>query len=170
MPDTSVSGKRLVMAFDFGSKRHGVATGNELTGTATPLQVITAKEGVPVWAQLDVLVQQWQPDIFLVGLPLEEDLGWNDLSLRARKLAKRLFGRYGKTCYGMDERGSTRAAKAIVRQQGHRGNYREDPVDSLAAAIILESWLALSHTAADNQAAMRFLQPLAGPEARKQPY
>ncbi|WP_416885160.1 Holliday junction resolvase RuvX [Marinospirillum sp.] len=134
---------RRIMAFDFGTKRHGIALGNELTASVTPLMALPAQDGIPAWQLLDQLVAEWQPDCFVMGLPLEEDGRDTPLSLRARKMAKRLFGRYGQACFSIDERGTTRAAKAIVREQGHRGNYREDPVDSLAAALLLETWLQL---------------------------
>ncbi|SFX39200.1 Holliday junction resolvase RuvX [Marinospirillum alkaliphilum] len=160
MPDPVA---RRVMAFDFGSKRHGVAMGNELTRTANPLGVIPAKDGIPSWELLDALIREWQPDLFVVGLPLAEDGSETPLSQRARKFARRLFGRYGKACYGMDEHGTTRMAKAVVKQQGHRGNYREDPVDSLAAAMILEGWLALEPSTASP-----FLQSIAGPDFVRQ--
>ena len=153
-----------VMAFDYGTLRHGIAVGNDLTATATPLTALPAKDGVPAWALLDELVSTWQPDVFLVGLPLEADLSYNTLSQRARKLARRLFGRYGKPCYAMNERGSTREAKVRAQTLGHRGNYREDPVDSLAAAIILETWLALRQASDVSPEQQRFLQPLAGPQ------
>lgn len=164
-PATATKTKpRLIMAFDFGSKRHGVAMGNELTATATPLTEIPAQDGIPAWQLLDQLVAEWQPDIFVVGLPLAEDLSETPLSLRARKFARRLFGRYGKACYGMNERGSTRQAKALVNEHGkHQGNYRQDPVDKLAAAVILESWLQLS----TQQANPYTQQQIAGPDYSK---
>ncbi len=161
MPE--VTAARVIMAFDFGSKRHGVALGNEFTATANPLDVIPARDGIPAWELLDRLVKDWQPDAFLVGLPLDEQGLATPLSQRATKFAKRLFGRYGKSCYGMNERGTTRAAKRLVKQAGHQGNYREDPVDSLAAAFILQAWLDL----ALHQPESHFLQPLAGPQIQK---
>lgn len=152
---------RLVMGFDFGSKRHGLALGNELTQTVTPLTEVPARDGIPSWEILDRLVQEWQPDIFVVGLPLDENLEATPLSLRAAKFAKRLFGRYGKACYGMNERGSTKIAKRLVKETGkHKGNFSQDPVDKLAAAVILEGWLNLS---ADSH----YLEPIAGPNFNK---
>ena len=155
----NITKPRLIMAFDFGSKRHGAALGNELTRTVNPLTEIPAKEGIPAWEILDSLIKEWQPDAFVVGLPLDEALEETPLSQRARKFAKRLFGRYGKTCYGMNERGSTRTAKEIVKRQGgHKGNFREDPVDRLAAAVILEEWLQL-----DPKGDSVYLKQIAGP-------
>lgn len=159
-PVIAASKPRLIMAFDFGSKRHGAALGNELTRTVNPLTEIPAKDGIPAWQILDALVKEWQPDVFVVGLPLDEQLDETPLSLRARKFARRLFGRYGKACYGMNERGSTRIAKAIVKQQGgHKGNFREDPVDRLAAAVILDEWLQLNPNG-DSV----YLKQIAGPD------
>lgn len=164
MPDAAKP--RILLAFDFGEKRHGVALGNELTLTANPLDVIPAKDGIPAWPLLDSLIATWQPDAFLVGLPLNEDASPTPLSQRATKFAKRLFGRYGKSCYGMDERGTTQAAKRLVKKTGHQGNYRLDPVDSLAAAFILQAWLDLAQAPEQAGAAAGFLEPIAGPQVR----
>lgn len=150
---------RVILAFDFGTKRHGLALGNELTQTVTPLKEIPANNGIPAWQILDALVAEWQPDAFLVGLPLDENLEPTQLSQRATKLGKRLFGRYGKACYGMNERGSTKQAKKLVKLEGkHQGNFSKQPVDSLAAAVILEDWLHLCPNSNSP-----FLQQLAGP-------
>jgi len=62
-----------VLAFDFGTKRIGVACGQSLTGTAQPLDIIPARDGVPDWAALEALVARWQPDVFVVGLPYNMD-------------------------------------------------------------------------------------------------
>lgn len=154
---------RMLMGFDFGTKRHGVALGNELTQTVTPLTEIPARDGIPAWQILNALIEEWQPDAFVVGLPLDENLAGTELSQRATKLAKRLFGRYGKPCYGMNERGSTKQAKKLVRLEGgHQGNFSKQPVDSLAAAVILEDWLNLCP---DSNSP--YLQQLAGPHAKK---
>ncbi len=161
MPNTAKP--RLIMAFDFGSKRHGAALGNELTRTVNPLTEIPAKDGIPAWEILDKLIKEWQPDAFVVGLPLDEDLAETPLSLRARKFARRLFGRYGKACYGMNERGSTRVAKEIVKRQGgHKGNFSQDPVDRLAAAVILDEWLQLNP-----KGDSVYLKQIAGPNYSK---
>ncbi|MEA3251407.1 MAG: Holliday junction resolvase RuvX [Pseudomonadota bacterium] len=135
-------GERLVLAFDFGTRRIGVAVGNELIRRATALDPLPARDGIPDWNVVTRLVEEWQPDLFVVGLPLNMDDSESDMSRRARKFGKRLYGRYGTPCEMADERGSTREAKAIARGLGHRGNYREESVDGLAAQLILESWFA----------------------------
>ncbi|WP_084004704.1 Holliday junction resolvase RuvX [Terasakiispira papahanaumokuakeensis] len=150
---------RVVLAFDFGSRRIGVAVGNELTESARPLSPLPARDGIPQWPQLEALLKEWAPDLLIVGLPLNMDGTDSPMSLRARKFAKRLFGRFGLPCGLVDERGSTREAKTIARGQGHQGNYREDSVDGLAASLILESWL---HTPSS-------LYAVLGPDTPAQP-
>lgn len=135
-------GQRLVLAFDFGTRRIGVAVGNELLKSARELTPFPARDGIPDWGQLSRLVDEWQPDLFVVGLPLNMDGSETAMSTRARKFANRLHGRFGKPCTLVDERGTTREAKQIAHEAGHRGNYREDSVDGIAAVLILEGWFA----------------------------
>lgn len=136
------AGQRLVLAFDFGTRRIGVAVGNEMLGSATALAPLPARDGIPDWQQIAVLLEEWQPDLLVVGLPLNMDGTESDMSRRARKFGNRLHGRFGKPVEVFDERGSTRAAKRIARDAGHRGNYRDDGVDGIAAQLILESFFA----------------------------
>lgn len=138
------AGQRLILAFDFGTRRIGVAVGNELLASASALDPLPARDGIPDWNVVTRLVEEWRPDLFVVGLPLNMDGSESEMSLRARKFGKRLYGRYGKPCEMVDERGSTSEAKTIAREAGHRGNYREEGVDGLAAQLILEGWFARS--------------------------
>ena len=126
------------LCFDFGDRQIGVAVGQTLTSTATPLTVLKARDGQPDWAQIGELMATWKPALILVGLPLNMDGTESELCSRARKFARRLYGRFGTKTLMVDERLTTRAAK---ERGGHRENYRREPVDNLAAQIILESWL-----------------------------
>lgn len=126
-----------VLGFDFGTKRIGVAFGQTLTGTATALAPIAAKDGIPDWQAVDKLMLKWQPDAFLVGLPYNMDDSESELLVRARKFGNRLNGRYHKPCYGMDERLSTFEA----RGQLLRGESAAQ-LDSLAAQLVLEAWFS----------------------------
>ena len=135
-------GQRLILAFDFGTRRIGVAVGNELLHSARELPPLTARDGIPDWHLVTRLIEEWQPDLFVVGLPLNMDGTESLMSTRARKFGNRLHGRYEKPCEMVDERGSTREAKQIARAAGHRGNYREESVDGIAAVLILEGWFA----------------------------
>ncbi|NVK37146.1 MAG: Holliday junction resolvase RuvX [Gammaproteobacteria bacterium] len=138
---TAVSNKyQSIMAFDFGTKRIGIAMGQRVTESANGIGCINARDGIPNWEQLDQLVKEWQPDAFVVGLPINMDGTPSEMSRRANKFSNRLNARYGKPNFTIDERLSTFAAKEEAKSQGHKGHYKSDPVDALAAQFILESW------------------------------
>lgn len=136
------AGQRLILAFDYGTRRIGVAVGNELLHSARELTPLTARDGIPDWNVVTHLLNEWQPDLLVVGLPLNMDGSESEMSTRARKFGNRLHGRFGKPCEMVDERGTTREAKTIAREAGHKGNYRQDSVDGIAAILILEGWFA----------------------------
>lgn len=129
------------MAFDYGLRQIGVAVGNRLLGTTRPLTVLSARDGVPDWSALQALVAEWQPDVLVVGDPLNMDGSDSELSARAGKFARRLHGRLGLPVAMADERLSSFEAKERQRELGHRGNYKAQPVDAYAAELILQTWL-----------------------------
>ncbi len=131
---------RLLLAFDYGTRQIGVAVGQAVTGQARELCVLKARDGVPDWAQIGRLLHEWQPDALVVGLPLNMDGTASEMSQRAEKFARRLHGRFGLPVHTHDERLTTFEAKGQRQQQG--GDYRRHPVDALAAALLLEGWLA----------------------------
>lgn len=133
---------RAVMAFDFGLRQIGVATGNCLLGTTTPLAILKAKDGSPEWRIVENLVAEWRPDLLVVGDPLHMDGSASDLSAQAARFARRLHGRLGLEVVMVDERLSSFEAKQESRERGHRGDFKRQPVDSLAAELILRTWLA----------------------------
>lgn len=130
-----------IMAFDFGLRQIGVAVGNTRLGTSQALTVLPAREGVPEWQQLEAVVNEWQPGLLVVGEPLNMDGTDSELGRLARKFANRLHGRLGLPVKMVDERLSSFEAKQSAREAGHRGDYKARPVDSLAAEIILRSYL-----------------------------
>jgi len=133
------------LCFDFGLKRFGVATGNDLLKKGSELPPISAKDGIPDWAVIEKLVKEWLPDTFIVGLPLNMDGTESDMSLRATKFGKRLKGRFNKPVEMMDERLSSFEAKSQIREQsGRHIDFGEHSVDGAAACLILESWLSES--------------------------
>jgi putative Holliday junction resolvase len=125
------------LGFDFGTKRIGVASGQSIIGTAGALGPIAARDGIPDWQILDKLIEKWQPDVFVVGLPFNMDGSESELLFKARKFGNRLNARYHKPCYGMDERLSSFEA----RGQLLRGESAAQ-LDSLAAQLVLESWFS----------------------------
>lgn len=130
------------MAFDYGLRQIGVATGNSLLGTTQSLPILKAKDGTPDWSALAALVKEWQPDLLVVGEPLNMDGSASELSARANKFGRRLQGRLNMPVEMVDERLSSFEAKQQSRERGHRGDYNKDPIDSLAAELILQTWLS----------------------------
>jgi putative Holliday junction resolvase len=122
-----------------------VAAGQTVTGTATALPVIRAKDGDPDWQQLETLVAQWKPDAFVIGMPYNMDGSENDMTAKALTFAKKIEEKFSRPCHLMDERLSTREAKDLSRANAEAGGRKFDDktrVDSFAAQLILESWLA----------------------------
>ena len=124
----------LVMGFDFGTRKIGIAVGQTITRTANELAIIRARDGKPDWTELDKLVREWQPGKFVVGLPLNMDATMSEMGEAAQKFARRLEGRYGIKAEMMDERLSTFEAREFADTD-------EDEVDGIAARLILETWL-----------------------------
>ncbi|EDM47268.1 Exodeoxyribonuclease III xth [Marinobacter algicola DG893] len=128
------------MAFDFGTRRIGVASGQEMLGTGKPLTMLPARDGVPDWDQIGRLLKEWQPDRVLVGLPLNMDDTENDMCARARKFGKRLHGRFHVEVEMVDERLTSFEAKGDVMASGGSRDFGRDGVDDRAAVLILETW------------------------------
>ena len=137
MPDP---GNRRLLAFDFGTRRIGVASGQERLGTGQPLAMLPARDGIPDWQQIEALLADWQPDIVLVGLPLNMDDTENEMCARARKFGKRLHGRYHVTVEMVDERLTSYEAKGEVMAGGGSRDFGRHGVDDRAAVLILETW------------------------------
>ncbi len=132
---------KTLLAFDYGTQNIGVASGQTITRSANPQTPLKARDGIPDWNQVEKLLKEWQPDLVLVGLPLNMDDTESELSARARKFANRLHGRFGVKVEMVDERLSSFEAKSEVMERGGSRNYKKNPVDSIAARVILESWL-----------------------------
>ncbi|GGY53106.1 putative pre-16S rRNA nuclease [Bacterioplanes sanyensis] len=130
-----------LMAFDFGTKRIGIAVGQRLTGTAQALTPIKARDGIPDWQQLQQIINEWQPDGFVTGLPLNMDGSRSEMSQRADKFARRLEGRYHRPSVTHDERLTSFEAKGMVMADSGERDFGKHSVDGLAAQLILESWM-----------------------------
>lgn len=122
-----------VLAFDFGLRNIGVATGQAIIHTASELGTIRARDGVPDWNAVDALVRQWQPDALLVGLPLNMDDTESEMSTRAKSFAKKLRSRYRLTVELVDERLTSFEAKGISGDL--------DAQHAIAARLIAETYL-----------------------------
>ena len=141
MSSTPVAPK-LLLGFDFGTKQIGVAVGQMITRQARELCNLKAQDGIPRWEQIEALIKEWQPDALVVGLPLHMDGTPSDMCVCAEKFARRLNGRFNLPVHTHDERLTTFEAKGQRLSQGQqRGSYKEQPVDALAAALLLQGWL-----------------------------
>jgi putative Holliday junction resolvase len=128
--ETDAAPLHSLLAFDYGLKRTGVATGNTLTQSATPRGTIHS-EGKARWPLIERHIREWQPDALVVGVPLYPDGAAHDNTRRARRFANQLRGRFGLPVYEVDERYSTTQALAEGAKDA----------DAAAAAIILEQFL-----------------------------
>lgn len=138
---THASGKpQTVMGFDFGTQKMGMATGNSLTGTGQPLALFAMRDGIPDWDKLQQIIAQWQPDLCVVGLPLNMDDSESELSARARKFARRLKHRINKPVWMLDERLTSREARHTLLGYQQQGHSKNTSADSLVAVMLLESW------------------------------
>ena len=118
------------LAFDFGTRRVGVATGNSLTRSARPLTTVAA-EGAARFDAIGRLVAEWQPDALVVGVPFHPDGAAHENTRRARRFARELRARHALEVHEVDERYSTTEARAM----------RAADIDAASAAIILEQFL-----------------------------
>lgn len=134
------------LAFDYGLQNIGVAYGQSLTGNGRELPPLKARDGIPNWEHIQQLITQWQPHVLVVGMPFNMDDTESELCVRAQKFGRRLHGRFDIEVEYMDERLSTFDAKQEAKERGHKGDYRNQPIDSIAARLILESWFHSGNT------------------------
>lgn len=119
-----------ILAFDFGLQRIGVAVGNTLLKQAQPLSIITAATNDGKFRVIAELVGQWEPSLVVVGLPLHPDGAEHAMTVRCRRFANQLHGRFGLETVLIDERYSS---AVIAQERGQR-------IDDVAAAIILQQY------------------------------
>lgn len=138
MPDSSQP--HMIMAFDFGTQKMGMAVGQSLIESANPLALFPMKDGIPNWDALLKIIKQYQPTLFLVGLPLNMDDTESELSARSRKFARRLRHQTNIETLMVDERLTTREARDELDQYQSQGRGKKLAADSIAAALFIESW------------------------------
>ncbi|MGY0505935.1 Holliday junction resolvase RuvX [Luteimonas sp. e5] len=134
-----------VLAFDVGARRTGVAVGSRIGGAARPLAVLDMREGEPDWQQVERLRREWLPGGFVVGDPLTLEGEGQPAQRRAHAFARALAARFGLPVMLVDERSSSIEAAqrfAHERAEGQRRRRDAELLDAMAAAVILERWLA----------------------------
>lgn len=132
---------RTLICFDYGKKRIGVAVGQELTRTANPLETINAAGGEPDWRAISRIVNEWQPDAFVIGLPVNDDGSEHKVTLLVKEFARQLDEKFSLPHYFIDERLSSSEAESMIE---NKQAIRRDKglVDRIAAKLILQSWFS----------------------------
>ena len=137
---------RIFLGFDFGMMYIGVATGQTLTSSATPLKTIKAKDGIPDWSEIDDLITTWKSTDLIIGLPLNMDDSVQVMTHRAIKFANRLHERFRLPIHLVDERLSTWEANSYL---GKNNNLKKDfnKLNAIAAALLIKQYLQQTSSA-----------------------
>ena len=133
-----MTSNELIMGFDYGTKKIGVAIGQRVTRTANPVAIVRAENGKPDWTHVERLVDEWRPQQFVVGLPLNMDDSESEMSKLATRFSSQLQARFSIPVHCMDERLSSFEAR---QNETENRSSRRAEFDDAAAALILESWL-----------------------------
>ncbi len=138
---SALQSPRVVLGFDFGRTRIGVAGGVALTGAARPLRVLPTRRQRPDWDAIDRLIAEWRPDLLVVGVPRHADGGANAMTTAALRFSRQLHGRFCLPVATIDERlSSWEAEQRSFEPAADRRRGNSAALDDRAAAIILESW------------------------------
>jgi putative Holliday junction resolvase len=132
---------KVYLGFDFGFKRIGVAVGQKMTCTANPLLTIAAVQGVPNWHEVKKIIAKWRPCALIVGLPTCIDGKELYTTSAAKAFSMQLHQQCSLPVHLVDERLSTKEAKAQLFEEGGYRKLKNSSVDSIAACVILEQWL-----------------------------
>ena len=132
-------GIRVIMSFDFGTKNIGIAIGQGITCTSETLFSLKANDGNPNWKELDDLVLEWKPDLFVVGDPLNMDGSNSEIKILSDKFAKKIINRYKIPLEFVDERLTSKEAANIIDEKKKKDLAIKD-IHQLSAKIILDDW------------------------------
>jgi len=137
----SKNNHEIFLGFDFGTRNIGVAVGQMITKTATPLNLLHAKNGVPNWDEVAKLITTWQPQALVAGVPCHLDGTPHRITALAREFIERLTKRYNLPVYEAEERLTTKAAREEIYAEGKYKALQNKNIDSAAAVLILEEWM-----------------------------
>jgi putative Holliday junction resolvase len=133
--------KGVFLIFDFGYKRIGVAVGQLVTATASPLPIIPAIQGIPDWKKVDKLIHDWHPEAFIIGIPTTISGESLYTTEPAKAFAAALEARYQLKSHLVDERLSTKEARGRIFEEGGFRALQKSDIDSMAACVMFEEWL-----------------------------
>lgn len=135
----------VVLAFDFGKRRIGVAIGNNTLGTAHPLVTIDSEVTERRFTVITQLIETWQPVLLVVGLPMNSDGTAHELTQLSQRFARQLAGRFSIRVILQDERYTSQTASAALREAGITGRKQKSVLDQVAAQQILQSLFDEQH-------------------------
>ena len=127
-----------IIAFDYGEKKIGVAVGQASTNTSSPLQIIFNKDNKTNWISISSLLDEWKPDLILLGKPLNMDGSDSEIMKKVDKFYKELKYIYDADIEFVDERLTTFEAREILKDEKH------DNVDAHAAKILIDNWFDIN--------------------------
>ena len=135
---------RTILGFDYGGKRIGVAVGQELTATTQSVATVAVINNKPDWPHITRLLDEWKPDLVIVGLPMNMDGTEHEVSRAARRFGNQINGRYNLPVEMVDERLTSLEAEEIITEQRRSGQRRKRSskaaVDQIAAELIIKTW------------------------------
>jgi len=136
---------RTLIGFDYGTKRIGIAVGQELTSSSSPLETIHNRKNAPDWTAIEKHIHNWRADALVVGIPFNMDGTEHALTHAARRFAAALEKRYHLPVYTVDERLTSIEAQHIIRDMGtlpHKLKHNKALIDQVAARLILDTYFS----------------------------
>ena len=132
---------QTVLGFDFGEKRIGIATGQVITGSASPLTTLNAVNQKPDWDAIAKIINEWHPDALIVGIPKYLDGSNSEMTKRAERFSRQLEGRFKLPVHTINEALSSFEAEQELQKNKKIDQHNKQEIDKMAAAIIVQSWL-----------------------------
>ncbi len=130
-----------VLGIDYGLKRIGIASGQTITGSASPITTLNQINGTTDWLALEKLVLQWRPQALIVGMPYYLDGKENDMTKVVEKFCLELEKRFNLPIFKINEALSSYEAEEILKKSTKIGKHNKHEIDKMAAAIIVQNWL-----------------------------
>ena len=141
MPDQlNVSEIKTILGFDFGLTKIGVAVGQMVTKTASPLTLLSAQDGAPQWTDVQQLIEEWSPQLLIVGYPLQMDGTEQAVTKAAKRFGNRLAGRFQLPVEWVDERLSSYDAELYLADLNISSESDKLNLDTISAKLIIEQW------------------------------
>ncbi|HHH43023.1 MAG TPA: Holliday junction resolvase RuvX [Gammaproteobacteria bacterium] len=137
MAAPSAGMQKTLLGFDYGRRRIGVAVGQQVTGSASALTTVSARDGQPDWPAITRLIEEWKPDALVVGIPYHMDGSEQDMTRAAQRFCRQLEGRYHLPVHPADERLSSWVVETGLAASAKAGR----AIDPLSAQVILQDWL-----------------------------